>query len=65
MILIYDAVREDIPKTTLKVSGRGDPRDSVRQSAARRPATVEVDPKMYSGIEAPRDPCRRRWVPPG
>ena len=48
--------------TTLKVEGRGDPRDSVRQRAARRPATAEQAPKMYSGTAALRDPCRVRWV---
>ena len=42
---------------TLKVLGRGDPRDSVRQSAARRPATAEEAPKMYSGTAALKDPC--------
>ena len=41
------------------MSGRGDPRDSVRQSAARRPATAEVAPKMYSGAEALRDACKK------
>ena len=40
------------------MSGRGDPRDSVRQSAAVKPATMEVVPKMNSGTEALRDPCR-------
>ena len=50
--------------TTLKVSGRGDPSDSVRQRAARRPATVEEAPKMYSGTEALRDPCQGWWVQP-
>ena len=46
--------------TTLKVLGRGDPRDSVRQSAARMPATAEEAPKMYSGTAALRDPCQGR-----
>ena len=45
---------------TLKVLGRGDPRDSVRQSAARRPATAEEAPKMYSGTAALKDPCPGR-----
>ena len=45
---------------TLNVLGRGDPRDSVRQSAARRPATAEEAPKMYSGTAALKDPCTGR-----
>ena len=46
----------------MKVFGRGDPSDSVRQRAARRPATAEEAPKMYSGTEWLRDPCHGRMV---